>query len=230
MERTEWALTEVCIWGWSRQMRTLGKDTNSYYRFHSRIYDMTRWAFLFGRISAVEEIASRRPRRVLEIGCGTGRNLIQLKRTCPEVACIGVDASADMLAVARSKSREMEIEWMQGTYPSQSVEEQLDTLGGVDVILFSYALTMFNPGWEVCLERAHKDVGADGMVFLVDFHQSSRAWFKNWMASNHVRMEGQLKEKLQSLNPSGEVVCRKGLLGFWEWIYYRSKPNGERSE
>lgn len=210
-------------------MGTLGKDTNAYYRFHSRIYDLTRWAYLFGRSGMVEAIAAKSPRIVLEIGCGTGRNLIQLKRSCPETVCIGVDASGDMLDVARSKSKDLGIEWLQGTYPSEVTKKRMEELGAPDVVLFSYALSMFNPGWEECLEQAHRDVASDGVVSLVDFHDSQQNWFRRWMGCNHVRMEGQLQEKVENLGRVGQLERRKGLLGVWEWLHYMSQPQGKES-
>ncbi len=55
-----------------------------YYRFHSRIYDATRWLFLFGRDRLIKTAALfTRPRRILEVGCGTGKNLVRLRQTFP---------------------------------------------------------------------------------------------------------------------------------------------------
>ena len=69
-----------------------------YYRFHARIYDATRWSFLFGRdrlINLAAETVARdgleRPARVAEIGCGTGRNLLALSRALPGASITGVD-------------------------------------------------------------------------------------------------------------------------------------------
>lgn len=51
-----------------------------YYRFHATIYDATRWLFLFGREGIIREIRARLPEdgEIVEIGCGTGRNLARL--------------------------------------------------------------------------------------------------------------------------------------------------------
>lgn len=205
-------------------MSTLGQDTNAYYRFHSSIYDLTRWTFLFGRQAMIREIAKLQPGRVLEIGCGTGKNLIELKKLAPDVVCSGVDASADMLAIARSKSRDLDIQWIEGTYPSRSVDESLIAGGRPDVILFSYALSMFNPGYDDCLAKAHRDLSPNGAVCVVDFHSSSFSWFRKWMVMNHVRMESQL---LAAMKDSGEMVVyreKKGLLGIWRYSTMISRP------
>ena len=81
-----------------------GHPLEKYYRFHSRIYDATRWIFLFGRDRLVKEIAaSFQPTRILEIGCGTGKNLVRLREMFPGVDLTGLDLSQDMLEVARKK-------------------------------------------------------------------------------------------------------------------------------
>lgn len=56
-----------------------------YYRWHARLYDATRWSFLFGRAALIRSIAGFRapPRHILEIGCGTGSNLLRLARQFP---------------------------------------------------------------------------------------------------------------------------------------------------
>ena len=69
-----------------------------YYRWHARLYDATRWSFLFGRTALIRAIAAdSQPRRILEIGCGTGSNLLYLHRQFPDAAITGLDLSADML-------------------------------------------------------------------------------------------------------------------------------------
>jgi S-adenosylmethionine-diacylgycerolhomoserine-N-methlytransferase len=75
-----------------------------YYRFHSRIYDATRWSFLFGRTAIIKKFAGTAPRNILEVGCGTGRNLVELARRFPQAQVTGVDLSATMLDLARRKT------------------------------------------------------------------------------------------------------------------------------
>ena len=210
-------------------MSTLGESTNAYYRFHSRIYDLTRWSFLYGRQALVREVVARRPRRVLEVGCGTGRILIAVKRALPDAACLGVDASGDMLRMARRKSAAKDIRWLQGSYPSAEVDAAIAEAGPPDAIVFSYALSMVNPGYERCLEAAHRAVAPQGVVCVLDFHRSPFAGFRRWMAMNHVRMEGQL---LAAVAQSGELALhreRAGLLGLWRYSLLVSRPRASLS-
>jgi S-adenosylmethionine-diacylgycerolhomoserine-N-methlytransferase len=127
-----------------------------YYQFHSRIYDATRWSFLFGR----EEILRRaarvtQPRRILEVGCGTGRNLVSLRRRFPQAEITGVDLSEPMLAIAASKVRDGRTTLLRRSYSAPVHESGT----GFDLVLFSYALSMFNPGWEQAIDAAHADLG-----------------------------------------------------------------------
>lgn len=46
------------------------------------------------------------PRSILDIGCGTGRDLRSLRRTCPE--CVGVDLLPQMVAYAKARSSGVE--------------------------------------------------------------------------------------------------------------------------
>ena len=68
------------------------------YRFERHVYDPLRKLFLPGRGRLLERLAAGSPSRVLELGSGTARNLIQLRRRLPEAHLYGLDASSKMLA------------------------------------------------------------------------------------------------------------------------------------
>jgi ubiquinone/menaquinone biosynthesis C-methylase UbiE len=48
--------------------------------------------------------------RVLDVGCGTGTLTIELKQRCPESTIVGIDADADVLAIAARKLRAAGVE------------------------------------------------------------------------------------------------------------------------
>jgi|APTNR8051073442_1049403.scaffolds.fasta_scaffold01899_5 S-adenosylmethionine-diacylgycerolhomoserine-N-methlytransferase len=162
-----------------------------YYALHSRIYDATRWSFLFGRDEILHRVkAIMTPSRILEVGCGTGRNLAKLRRLFPKAALTGVDMSSHMIEIAR---RRPELREGGATLIERCYDQPVHgDAAGYDLVLFSYALSMFNPGWATAIASASADLAEDGCIAVVDFCDSRFASFKRWMQVNHVRMEGHL--------------------------------------
>ena len=198
--------------------------TNRYYRLHSKIYDLTRWSFLFGRHKAVKMLVEKQPDTVLEIGCGTGRNLFQLAQALPNSRLYGLDASAEMLEVARKKNQFNNIRWINGYFPSDDFKQKIDSdTQKFDCILFSYALTMFNPGWQNALQTALDHLDDNGSLILVDFDQTRFKWFKNWMNFNHVVMEGQLVHWLQTQQLKGQIQLKNAYGGIWQYFIFEGK-------
>jgi S-adenosylmethionine-diacylgycerolhomoserine-N-methlytransferase len=190
-----------------------------YYRAHAKIYDATRWGFLFGRTALVRALAlrSRPPGRILEVGCGTGHNLITLCHTFPAAQIVGLDLSADMLTVARKKLGPLagRVTLLRGSY-----DRPLHPPQPFDVVLFSYALTMMNPGWASAIECAYADGTAGGVVAVVDFHDSPVSLFKAWMRLHHVRMDGHLLPRLDSSFRRCTLELRRAYGGLWRYLLF----------
>jgi len=180
----------------------------SYYALHARIYDATRWSFLFGR-EAILRLAGEhcQPKRILEVGCGTGRNLSSLKKRFCDASITGIDLSADMIQVARGKTDGIEL--IQRAYDSPA--------GGFDLILFSYALSMFNPGWERSIETAAADLRPGGIVAVVDFSHTQVRWFEHWMRRNHVRMQAHLWPVLRTAFQPLKETLQPAYGGLWHY-------------
>ncbi|MDE2620627.1 MAG: class I SAM-dependent methyltransferase, partial [Sphingomonadales bacterium] len=76
------------------------------YRRQRHIYDLTRKYYLFGRDPMLDALglpATGVGCSVLEIGCGTGRNLARVQRRWGDAALFGIDISAEMLKSARAR-------------------------------------------------------------------------------------------------------------------------------
>jgi len=188
-----------------------------YYRFHSLIYDSTRWSFLFGRSAILGDIAAGgAPTRILEVGCGTGRNIVNLCTLFPQAGVTGVDLSAAMLGVAREKVARFgdRVRLVERAY-----DAPLES-GGFDLVLFSYALTMFNPGYAEAIAAAWGDLATGGRIAVVDFHDTPHPLFARWMWVNHVRMQGQLLAPLHDrFTPLVERLC-PAYGGWWRYLMF----------
>ncbi len=195
-----------------------------YYRLHARIYDRTRWSFLFGRDAVIARLAQiTAPQRILEVGCGTGKNLCKLARTFPEARITGLDLSAEMLAQARRKTQGLahQVELLQKPYKG-ALEP-----GHFDLVLFSYCLTMINPGWEAAIDAAKAELCPGGHIGVVDFHDSPVPAFRAWMAINHVRMQGHLLPCLQERFIPEYARVRSGYGGLWRYLIFIGKKAAE---
>jgi len=190
-----------------------------YYSLHARIYDVTRWTFLFGRERLLRHVAAvAQPRNILEVGCGTGRNLRQLRKVFPHAKLTGVDLSADMLRVAQRSTSGV-------TLLQQDYSGPIG--GGFDLLLFSYSLSMFNPGWERALRAAKQDVAPGGVLAVVDFSHTGFSFFRKWMGVNHVRMEGHLWPEARVNLETLVDECRPAYAGIWHYgLYIGRAPKG----
>lgn len=194
------------------------RAVEGYYRLHARIYDATRWSFLFGRRTLLDRLPRGfSPQRVLEVGCGTGAVLARIARRFPHAEALGLDCSHDMLAIARRRlapfgARVQADRRAYGESPSAGPS--------FDLVVASYALSMFNPGWEAAIDAAHADLRPGGLIAIVDFHDSPFAWFRRWMSVNHVRLDGHLLPRLASRFEPVLVESPRAYGGAWRFATF----------
>lgn len=215
-------------------MKTSHKDPNEqassmeqYYKFQSKIYDLTRWSFLFGRTEVIKDIPIERNSevRILEVGCGTGFNTKILAQTFSNAEINAYEVSEDMVNLSRKKvapfgSRVKIVHQPYGSDP----EALLNTY---DAVLFSYSLTMINPQWEDLIRQAHKDLKVGGYIAVVDFHDSKFNWFKKHMGNNHVRMDSHLQPLLEELFEPTVSEAKTAYGGVWEYLTFVGKKTAE---
>ena len=196
-----------------------------YYRWHARLYDATRWSFLFGRGALIQSVTrlSPPPRTILEIGCGTGSNLLRLRRQFPDAAITGLDLSANMLARARRKLESR----LPVTLLHQRYDQPLYPEPTFDLIVFSYCLTMINPGWDRAVESALRDLQPGGRLAVVDFHDTPFAGFRRWMGVNHVQMNGHLLPYLHARCRPVVQTMHRAYGGGWRYFRFIGQKPGE---
>src|ERR1700744_2794253 len=88
--------------GLDLKMRPVGGTAamNRMYRWQRHVYDFTRRYYLLGRDQLIENLRPEVGACVLEIGCGTGRNLVQGAKRFPTANFFGIDVSTEMLTSA----------------------------------------------------------------------------------------------------------------------------------
>jgi S-adenosylmethionine-diacylgycerolhomoserine-N-methlytransferase len=194
-----------------------------FYRWHAAIYDATRWSFLFDRKRLLKElpIADNMQQTLLEVGCGTGYNLRFLAKNHLNLHLVGVDVSPDMLArTSKTMSKySRRLQLFEKPYGGDFLKLEHTP----DFALFSYALTMFNPGWEAAIERAWHDLPVGGRIAVVDFHDTPSRAFRWWMGKNHVRMERHLLPFLQAKFRTEFLEIRPAWLGLWRYFLFVGK-------
>ncbi|MBX9931037.1 MAG: class I SAM-dependent methyltransferase [Methylobacterium sp.] len=161
------------------------------YRRQRHIYDASRKFYLLGRDRVIDALAPPAGGSVLEIGCGTGRNLVRIARTYPHSLCYGLDVSAAMLDTA---SRSVARAGLSGRVRLACADAtDFDPRGlfgrpAFDRIVISYALSMIPP-WEAVLSEATGHLAPCGELHVVDFGGQEglpvpfRAMLNRWLAA-----------------------------------------------
>ncbi len=158
---------------------------NNLYRFQRHFYDLTRRFFLFGRDDLLRQMNVQPGERVLEVGCGTGRNLLKLSQIEPQARIYGLDASDEMLKTAGAKldakGKQKDIILRQGLAEEFDYRNtfRLDT--PFDKIFISYSLSMF-PAWQEAIKNALENLQPNGDLYILDFWDGAGLpdWF-NWL-------------------------------------------------
>ncbi|WP_027135968.1 class I SAM-dependent methyltransferase [Geminicoccus roseus] len=177
------------------------------YRHQRYIYDLSRKYYLLGRDRLLTSIPVEPGQALLEIGCGTGRNLVELARLHPELSLYGIDASRAMIDSARASASRAGV--LGQIRLGFGIGEQVDArdLGrpnGFDHVLFSYALSMFDEP-VLALDQAIGMLAPGGSLHVVDFSDQGElpAWFRralvSWLARFGVHHRPEVARHLDAL-------------------------------
>jgi len=183
------------------------------YRRQRHIYDFTRKYYLFGRDRLIDGLALKPGARVLEVGCGTARNLVRIAKRHPDARLFGLDASSQMLITAErvlsGAAVRAKLVQAYAEHLSPSLFDEPDLF---DVILFSYSLSMI-PDWRAALRAAIRALAPDGSLNIVDFGDLKglgplgESLLRGWLSLFHVAPREELLSALE-----GQFGAREGLV------------------
>ncbi len=180
---------------------------NRMYRRQRHIYDGTRRYYLLGRDQLIANLEARAGASVLEIGCGTGRNLVQAARLYPDARFFGIDVSTEMLTSAisaisrRNLAKRIRVAHGDGTAFNPQVSFGIAEF---DHVMISYSLSMI-PDWRHVLQASASRLKPGGSLHIVDFGSQERLpgiakmLLKRWLALFGVTPRDGLERELSAL-------------------------------
>lgn len=206
------------------------------YRRQRHVYDLTRKFYLLGRDRLIDDLAPPPGGRVLEVGCGTARNLVHAARLWPDAAFYGVDLSSEMLATARQTVGRAGLDERIRLARADATSFDPAPLFGVpgfSRIFFSYSLSMI-PNWRDALARSLHWLPAGGELHIVDFGGQERlpGWFRaglrQWLAWFHVEPRVGLEAELVALARHAGSLRRldRPHGGYAQYAVFRRGPTG----
>ena len=160
------------------------------YTIQRHFYDATRRYYLFGRDRLLQGLPAPLGGSVLELGCGTGRNLAELKHLRPDLRLCGLDVSEQMLETAAGKLSGLDVRLAK--CPAEELDPKLHfgLEERFDAVFFSYSLSMI-PCWDRALEAGWAALKTGGTLAVVDFWGQGGlpAWLE-WAHTRWLRLFG----------------------------------------
>ncbi len=188
-------------------MNTAFEKMDKMYRRQRYFYDLTRKYYLLGRDRLLKEIKISDGENVLEIGCGTGRNLAILANKYPRANFYGLDASAEMLKTAQKKinSKNLSnITLKTALADDFSFDKTFCLDKRFDAIFFSFSISMI-PAFRESIENALGNLESGKSLYIVDFFDQNNlpVWIRkilqSWLRQFHVKYPEELIPFLKEL-------------------------------
>jgi len=176
------------------------------YRWQRHIYDLTRKYYLLGRDRLIAGLDVPEDGTVLELGCGTGRNIVLAARHYPNARFFGLDISTEMLETANAAMAREGLAAKVKLVRGDATDFDAGALFGIerfDRVFVSYSLSMI-PGWEKTIAQATAVLAPGGSLHVVDFGEQEGLprWFRTllrgWLRKFHVAPRETLRDVLES--------------------------------
>ena len=215
------------------QVRDHAALMDSIYRGQKYIYDITRKYYLFGRDDMIRGLDCQPGDGVLEIACGTGRNLAKVQQAYPGTRLFGIDISAEMLKGAKGKLGTKAIR-----APADARQFDARAMLGrptFERVILSYSISMI-PDWERAMHHAATLVAPGGSLHVVDFGSYSARdtlgarVLKWWLKQFHVAPRLDLPDVAAEVaaQPGWRREGRDGMGGYYRLErLYRDEGNAD---
>jgi S-adenosylmethionine-diacylgycerolhomoserine-N-methlytransferase len=186
-------------------MGSAAEKMDNIYRRQRFIYDATRRYYLLGRDRLIADLRVPGEATVLEVGCGTARNLVQAARRYPQAQLYGLDISEAMLRTARTSVARGGLASRITLAAGDATAFDTDALFGVpsfDRVFISYALSMI-PAWPEVVKCAAAHVAPGGTLLIIDFgdfaqypgllQRAQGAWLRRFSVTPIPDFENRIK-------------------------------------
>jgi S-adenosylmethionine-diacylgycerolhomoserine-N-methlytransferase len=191
-------------------MADAAAEMDAIYRVQRHIYDASRKYYLLGRDGLINDLNPPPGGTVLEVGCGTGRNLILAAQRHPSARFFGIDVSHAMLETASASVAKAGLSHCIRLAQADAAKLDTEPLFGISMfhrVFVSYALSMIPP-WREALVHAMGAVAPGGSLHIVDFGEQSRlpsafrTGLRAWLRKFSVEPRAELEAELQKLAAS----------------------------
>jgi S-adenosylmethionine-diacylgycerolhomoserine-N-methlytransferase len=203
------------------------RNMNRMYRRQRHIYDGTRRYYLLGRDQMISGLRPNAGANVLEIGCGTGRNLVLAAQLYPNARFFGIDVSTEMLtsaiaAISRARlTTQVRVAHGDATAFDPN---RLFAIPRFDHVMISYSLSMI-PDWRRVLVTAATHLKAGGRLHVVDFGRQerlpgmARTLLRLWLAMFDVTPRDDLEQELTATAASAgaELTFERPFRGYAQY-------------
>ncbi len=212
-----------------------GKAMDRNYRLQRHVYDLSRKYYLLGRDRMIDALDVPPGGNVLEIGCGTARNLICAAQRYPEAKFHGLDISEQMLKTAGHALQRANLVGRVKLACADAANFNAAKLFGetrFERVYFSYSLSMI-PDWRSALDQACRVLAPGGRLHIVDFGSCERIpaaarsvlWW--WLKRYHVAPRLTLFAELERLCARhGGTFTLERLHSDYAWIATVDKDGG----
>jgi S-adenosylmethionine-diacylgycerolhomoserine-N-methlytransferase len=189
---------------------------NRMYRRQRHIYDATRRYYLLGRDQLIAGLQPAAGDSILEMGCGTGRNLVLAARLHPNARFFGIDVSTEMLTSAiTSISRRGLTKRIRVAHGDAAALNPQNLFGmrSFDHVFVSYSLSMI-PAWRRVIHAAASHLKSGGRLHIVDFGNQERlpaavrVLLLRWLAVFDVTPRDDLERELSAIADAAGAELR----------------------